>query len=476
MKSYGNLYKSFLSDENIKLAIINSSENKRDRPLVKAIYENPDLFVKSIRDYADGFKNEPHYPVEIFDGIKRKKRKIIVPAYTEQIVHHMFIQILKPIIMKGMYKHSYGSVPGVGSYDGAKAIKKWIKHDQKNVKYCLKMDIYHFYPTADQQVLKNLLQRTIRDERFLRVGCEIVEVVPEGLPLGFYTSPWFANWLLQPLDYFIKQELRAPHYIRYMDDMVIFSSNKRKLAEYRRQIEAFLEEKLHLRLRRDWQIFRFDYLTKDKDKGEMVHKGRALDYMGLVFYRDRVVLRESIMLNATRLAKKISKQEKPNIYSLKRMMAYKGYIDHTDTYNMYLNYIKPYVTFQYCRRRISNYEKRRNKTMTDWKTSRSTVRPEELDITSSKTTIYVRKNIREMETDDGTGGGKVKMYEYEEKQMTKAEFVAYADILETAKKTLQNETDISDTQAALLEVDSATDARMTEIENCILELDGMTNK
>lgn len=477
MKSYGNLYEPFLSDENIKLAIIESSRDKRDRPFVNTIYENPDLFVEAIRKYADGFKNEHHNPVEIFDGIKHKKRKIIVPAYSEQIVHHMFIQILKPIIMKGMYKHSYGSIPGVGGYDGAKVIKKWIEHDAKNVKYCLKMDIYHFYPTADQQIFKRLLQRTIRDSRFLQVGYEIVGVVPVGFPLGFYTSPWFANWTLQELDYFIKQELKAPHYMRYMDDMVIFSSNKRKLAMYRREIEKFLEERLNLRLREDWQIFRFDYITKEVDPktGEKKHRGRPLDYMGMVFYRDRVILRESIMLNATRLAKNISKQEKPNIYSLKRMMAYKGYIEHTDTYNMYLAYIKPYVTFQYCQRRISKHDKRRNKeAMTNWKTSRSTVRPDEVDIASSKTTIYVRKNIRQVEV--RMGEEKVSMFEYEEKQMTRAEFVAYADILETAQKALQSETELSETQNALLEIDTATDKRMTDIENCLIELDEAINK
>lgn len=477
MKSYGNLYEPFLSDENIKLAIVESSQDKRDRPLVNTIYENPDLFVEPIRKYADGFKNEHHTTVEIFDGVKHKKRKIIVPRYQEQIVHHMFIQILKPIIMKGMYKHSYGSIPGVGSYDGAKAIKKWIAHDVKNVKYCLKMDIYHFYPEADQRILKELMRKTIRDGRFLQVGYEIVGVVPKGYPLGFYTSPWFANWILQGLDYFIKQELKAPHYMRYMDDMVIFSSNKRKLAAYRREIEKYLQEKLNLRLREDWQIFRFDYITKEVDEktGERKHKGRPLDYMGLVFYRDRVILRESTMLNATRTARKISKQEKPSIYLLKRMMAYKGYVEHTDTYGMYLEYIKPCVTFQYCQRRISKHDKRRNRQiMTNWKTSRSTVRPVEVDVFSSETTVYVRKNIRKAEV--RVGEERVEMFEYEEKQMTKAEFVEYADILEAAKKVLQNEADISDTQSALLEADTAADRRMTDIENCLIELDQAINK
>ena len=112
--------------------------------------------------------------------------------------------------------------------------------------------------------------------------------------------------------------------------------------------------------------------------------------------------------------------------------------------------------------------------MTNWKTSRSTVRPDEVDISSSKTTIYVRKNIRQVVV--GMGEEKVPMFEYEEKQMTREEFVAYADILETAQKALQNEAEISETQNGLLEVDTATDARMTDIENCIIELDEAINK
>lgn len=457
MKSYGNLYDSFLSDENIKLAIVESSKNKRERPIVGAIYENPDLFVPAVRDYAKAFKNERHSPVEIFDGIKHKKRKIIVPSYPEQIVHHMFIQMMKPIIMKGMYQHSYGSIPGRGGCDGAKAIKKWIEHDPRNMKYCLKMDIFHFYPSADQELLREKLEATIKDRRFLAIGLEITRASPEGLPLGFYTSPWFANWMLQPLDYYIKQELKVPHYMRYMDDMVIFSPNKRQLAKCKDQVREYMGERLHLKLRDDWQVFRFDYLVKDRSTGEMAHRGRALDYMGFVFYRDRTILREGIMLNATRLARKIAKQERPNVYSLKRMMAYKGYIDHTDTYNMYLKWIKPHVNFQYCQRRISNHDKRRaKKKMEKWKTSRSTERPDELDISSSKTSVYVRKNIREVEV--GEGEQKVKMYEYEEKRMTKEEFVAYVDLLETAQKALRNESDITLIQDALCEIDSMVGA------------------
>lgn len=112
--------------------------------------------------------------------------------------------------------------------------------------------------------------------------------------------------------------------------------------------------------------------------------------------------------------------------------------------------------------------------MTSWKTSRSTVCPNEVDMISSKNSIYIRKNIRQIEvqTEEKT----VCMFEYEEKQMTKAEFVAYADLLEIAQKALQNETEISDTQNALLEIDTTTDTRITELENCLIELDEAIGK
>ena len=60
--------------------------------------------------------------------------------------------------------------------------------------------------------------------------------------------------------------------------------------------------------------------------------------------------------NTTR---KIGKKEKPTIYDIRQMLSYLGWIDATDTYGMYLKYIKPYVNFQYMKRRISRHDKRR---------------------------------------------------------------------------------------------------------------------
>lgn len=352
IKSYNHLWEQFISDENIKLAIINSSKGKRNRKLVKDVYENQDKYILKIRKYAENFHNCYHKPIHIYDGITRKQRVIIVPKYKEQIVHHMAVNVLRPIFEHGMYEHSYGSLPNRGAHKGKKLIKKWIEHDKKNVKYCLKMDIRKFFDSIPHDIIKAKLALLIHDKKFLNLLYEIIDVIDNGLPLGFYTSQWFANWYLQDLDHYIKEELGTVHYIRYMDDMVIFGSNKRKLHQIREKISEYLNDKLDVKLKDNWQVFRFDYIKNGK------HYGRCLDFMGFKFYRDRIILRRNIMLKATRKAKKLSKKYKITIYDIRQMMSYLGWIDCTDTYGMYEKYIKPYVNFRYCKKRLSNYDRR----------------------------------------------------------------------------------------------------------------------
>ena len=47
----------------------------------------------------------------------------------------------------------------------------------------------------------------------------------KGYLFGNYTSQWFANFYLQSLDHYIKEELKIKYYLRYMDDMILFGKN-----------------------------------------------------------------------------------------------------------------------------------------------------------------------------------------------------------------------------------------------------------
>lgn len=344
MKSYNHLWEKFISDENIELAIKNASKGKKNRASVRRRLDNPNL-KKEIIYYANHFKNRQHKPQEIYDGIQRKRRTIIVPSFDEQVIHHMVVNTLKPVFMHGMYKHSYGSIPKRGGLKGKKAIEKFIRKHPKDCKYILKMDIRKYFESVPHEIYLGGLRKLIHDKRFLGILEEITGVIPKGLPLGFYTSQWTANWYLQGLDHYIKEELHASFYIRYMDDMVVFGSNKRNLHRIKDSIEDYLNT-LGLELKDNWQVFRFDYNSKY----------RFLDFMGFQFYRNRTVLRRSIMLKATRKARRVWKMDKITVHSARQMLSYLGWIKHTNTYGMYLTWIKPIVSFQDLKRRISRYD------------------------------------------------------------------------------------------------------------------------
>ena len=365
----------FLSVANYYEGVANAVRNKggKKRKYWKARYVRD--HVEELKDYflneAAHFKNDKHPPKVIYDGIRKKQRTILVPTMREQVIHHMVVNVLKPIFLKGMYEHSYGSIPGRGALKGRKnkrknnpvksgqaTIEKWIHRDRKGMKYCLKMDIRKYFDSIPHAILKRKLADIIHDPDFLAVLYEIVDAIGTeyGIPLGFYTSQWIANWYLTELDHYIKERLKAAHYIRYMDDMVIFHGNKRELHEIRREIASYLADHLGLKLKDNWQVFLFDYVKSDGK-----HVGHDLDFMGVRFFRDKTILRKSIMLKATRKVRRMCRKARATIYDCKQMMAYQGWVSATNTYMMYAKYIKPYVSFRYLRKRISLYQLKLNR-------------------------------------------------------------------------------------------------------------------
>lgn len=178
----------------------------------------------------------------------------------------------------------------------------------------------------------------------------IITTTDQGLPLGFTTSQWFANFLLTELDHLIKEQWGIKYYIRFIDDMIIFGSNKRKLHQIKDKIQTYLKEKLNLELKSNWQVFPL-YDSNFKKKG------RFLDFLGFKFYRTHTGLQRSIALKAKRKAKRIFKKGKPNIRDARQMVTYGGFIRYADCYNWFQQYIKQFVNFRQLRKHISKYDR-----------------------------------------------------------------------------------------------------------------------
>lgn len=110
------------------------------------------------------------------------------------------------------------------------------------------------------------------------------------MPLGNLTSQFFANIYLNELDYFVKHELKARYYIRYVDDFVILHRSKTQLKLWKEEIDNFLREKLKLELH--------------PDKSKIISLSRGIDFVGFKnFYHFKLLRKRSIkkMRNATEL-------------------------------------------------------------------------------------------------------------------------------------------------------------------------------
>lgn len=367
MKTYKNLIDYALSDECMDEALRTAVKGKMSRPEVKELIKKSEWTKKRLRTLILNRSLKPliHKAHEINDGFTRKKRIIIQPYFSirkpEQWIQHIVVNSLQKIFTKGMYEFSCGSVPGRGVHYGKKYLEKFIKKNPKNIKYVLKLDIKKFYQSVPIDILKKRFKDVIKDELMLdliyfvldsNVGTlKTGEYIQDGLPIGFYTSQWFANWFLQPLDHYIKEELKAPFYMRYMDDIVIFGPSKKELHKIFNKIEFYLR-KNQLKPKENWQIFLFDYIGKDGKR-----RGRPIDFMGFKFYRDKTIIRKSIFLRACRLARRIAKTMKISWRDACQILSYMGWFYPTNTFKAYEKYIKPFVNINACKKIVSKHNK-----------------------------------------------------------------------------------------------------------------------
>lgn len=69
-----------------------------------------------------------------------------------------------------------------------------------------------------------------------------------GIPIGNYTSQFFANIYLNELDQYVKRVLKIHYYVRYMDDFIILARTKQDCINIKKDITNFLEQTLQLKL------------------------------------------------------------------------------------------------------------------------------------------------------------------------------------------------------------------------------------
>lgn len=204
MKRANHLYEKLISEENLRRAIMTVNASHRWHPhhkpnkTVRRVEADVDGHAKLLREIIQsGYDAAKPRLARRWDKSAGKWRDIAEPRlWPDQYVHHAVIQVLEPVMMRGMDPFCCGSIKGRGIHYGMKAIKKWMRTDKKGTKYAQELDIHHFYDSLTVETVMGQLRRMVKDRRMLEVcqrlmkhGVLIGGTSPSGSPTR-YCSRW----------------------------------------------------------------------------------------------------------------------------------------------------------------------------------------------------------------------------------------------------------------------------------------------
>ena len=258
MKTYKNLYEKTYSIGNLVSAFRKARKGKSKKDYVISFEKN---LGKNIRLLRDELNNKTYKPSRLKKFVIRdpKTRTIHASIFRDRIVHHAIVNILQSIYNRIFIYDSFASRKFKGTHEAIKRFEYFLRKVSSNGQkikkpfnnnsikgFILKADIKHYFATMNHKILIEILEKNIKDKDFIGLIKIILDnfdtkIKGQGLPLGNYTSQFFANVYLNRLDYFVKHRLKAKYYIRYVDDFVILHKDKKVLEEYFIKIGKYLK-------------------------------------------------------------------------------------------------------------------------------------------------------------------------------------------------------------------------------------------
>lgn len=248
MKRVGNLMDEICAIDNLLLAYYKAKRGKQQLPYVGGYSIN--LFENIVRLRAQlqsmNFKIGRYRYFYIRDP---KLRKICAAAFEERIIHHAIINVCHPYFERHLIYDTYATRLGKGVY--AAINRAIIAMHQYG--YVAKLDMKTYFDLISHDILKQKLRRIFKDIKLLALFDCIIDSYETnpgfGIPIGNLTSQYFANFYLSYLDHYLKEVVKVPCYIRYMDDILLFGTTPLQVREYVLMIQSFVENELHLKLK-----------------------------------------------------------------------------------------------------------------------------------------------------------------------------------------------------------------------------------
>ena len=259
-----------------------------------------------------------------------KERLIKSLPYKDRVVHQWYVEeFIKRYITPKFISSTFACLDGKGTHKAVDCLQKYMqKYSSINPDFwILKCDIKKFFYNIDKCILYKILCKYFYDSEILSFSKLLLydksanEKV--GIPIGNYTSQYFANLYLNELDQFVKRILKVKYYVRYMDDFVLLLDNKNECKALKCKIEYFLKEYLHLEL---------------NDKSRYYPNKMGVNFCGYRIFQNYRKLRNN---SKKKIKKKIKNWNK--LYSEKKLEilaamqsinSWRGHASHCNSYKL----------------------------------------------------------------------------------------------------------------------------------------------
>lgn len=269
-----------------------------------------------------------YYTFSIYEP---KERIIKALPYRDRIVHQWYVEeFIKPYIVPKFINTTYACLKNRGTHKAVQEVQHQIRIFKRNYGdfWILKCDIRKFFYSIDPYILFNILKKYISDKELLNFshllifdGRDSSEKV--GIPIGNYTSQFFANIYMNELDQFVKRVLKIKYYTRYMDDFIILAKTKSECIEIKKKVEEFLDCYLHLSL---------------NDKSKYYPYSMGVNFCGYRIFATHRLLRLNSKKKIKRNVKtwnKLYKKNKLNFSStIQSINSWLGHSEHCNSYNL----------------------------------------------------------------------------------------------------------------------------------------------
>ena len=344
MKRYGNLYKKICDIDNLRLAHQNARRGKGWYKEVKEVDENLEYYLKLLQGMLVEHTYKTSEYEEFYKDDGNKVRKIYkLPYFPDRICQWAILQVIEPYLLKNFTADTYSAIPNMGIHKALGKLKKAMWNDAEECRYCLKLDVKHYYQSINHEILKQKYSKLFKDKELLWLLNEIIDSVATaeiedlqeiylsekvdantGIPIGNYLSQYSGNYYLSSFDHWIKEIKGVKYYFRYMDDIVIFGKTKEGLHELRKKIDIYFKNELKLSIKPNWQVFP-SYV-------------RGVDFLGYRTFLNYSLLRKStckeMMRKMIAIKKKI--ENGGNMYHSEYccINSYKGWLKHCDSFRL----------------------------------------------------------------------------------------------------------------------------------------------